>query len=163
MQRLLKNHLYVKAEKCEFHTPSVSFLGYLFEGGQVRTEPHKIRAVADWPIPYSRKDLQRFLRFANVYCRFICNYSQVAAPLTRLTSTKLLLLWSPKAEVAFTTLKNRFTSVSILIQPDPERQFVVEVDASDSGVGAVLSQRSETEGKDAPMRLFFTQTVTSRA
>jgi len=49
LQTLLENHLYVKAEKCEFHTTSVSFLGHIFEGGQVRTDPHKIRAVAEWP------------------------------------------------------------------------------------------------------------------
>ena len=147
----------MKVEKCEFHTPSVSFLGYVFEGGQVRTEPHKIEAVAEWPIPSSRKDLQRFLGFANFYRRFICNYSRVATPLTRLTSTKLPFLWSPEADTTFATLKNRFTSAPILIQPDPERQFVVEVDASDSGVGAEIRNRRQ----DAPMRLLFTQTVTS--
>ena len=64
-----------------------------------------------------------------------------------MTSTKLHFLWSTEAETAFTTLKRQFTSAPILIQPDPNRQFVVEVDASDSGVGAFLSQRSESEGK----------------
>ena len=123
----------------------------------MRTDPHKIEAVAEWPVPISRKDLQRFLGFANFYLWFICNYSQVATPLTQLTSTKLPFLWSPEADTAFATLKNRFTSAPILIQPDPERQFVVEVDASDSGVGAEIRNRRQ----DAPMRLLFTQTVTS--
>ena len=154
LQRLLENRLYVKADKCEFHSPSVSFLGYIFEGGQVRTDPHKIKAVAEWPVPSSRKDLQRFLGVANFYCRFIRNYSQVATPLTHLTSTKLPFQWSPEADAAFATLNNHFTSAPILIQPDPEQQFVVKVDASDSGVRAVLSQRSETEGKMHPCAYF---------
>jgi len=51
LQRLLENRLYVKAEKCEFQQSSVTFLGYIFEGGQVRTDPEKTRAVQDWPTP----------------------------------------------------------------------------------------------------------------
>ena len=150
LQRLLENRLYVKAEKCEFHKSSVSFLGYVFVGEQVRTDPHKIQAVAEWPVPSSRKEVQRSLGFANFYRHFIRNYSQVAAPLTCLTSTKLPFQWSSEAEAAFATLKNRFTSAPILVQPDPDRKFVVEVDGSDSGMGAVLSQRAESEGKMYP-------------
>ena len=113
----------------------------------MRTDPHKIQAVAEWPVPSSREDLKRFMGFANFYRPFICIYSQVAAPLTHLTSIKLSFQWSSEAEAAFVTLKNCFNSVPILVQPDPERQFVVEVDVSDSEVGSVLSQRAESEGK----------------
>lgn len=84
LQRLLENRLFVKAEKCEFHAESVTFLGYVIESGQVKTDPEKIRAVAVWPIPENHKQLQRFLGFANFYLRFIRDFSRVAAPLTRL-------------------------------------------------------------------------------
>lgn len=60
----------------------------------------------------------------------------------------------PAAEKAFCELKKRFTSAPILCRPDPSRKFIVEVDASDGGVGAVLSQRSETNQKLHP-RAFF--------
>lgn len=66
LQRLLENKLFVKAEKCEFHKASVSFLEFILEGGQVRPT-EKIKAVLDWPIPEMRKQLQRFLGFANFY------------------------------------------------------------------------------------------------
>lgn len=62
------------------------------------------------------------------------------APLTRLTSL-MQFLWSPEAETAITKLKQLFTSAPVLIHPDPSQQFVVEVDALDTGVGAVLPQR----------------------
>lgn len=101
-------------------------------------EPAKVRAIIDWPVPDSR----RFLGFANFYRSFICNFSQVAAPLTALTSTKLRFVWSNSAEGAFDQLKKLFTSAPILITPDTSRQFIVEVDASRVGVGVVLSQRS---------------------
>lgn len=70
LQRLLENRLYVKAEKCDFHVSSVSFLGYILESGQLRMDPEKICAVAEWPRPTTRKDLQRFLRIANFYCKY---------------------------------------------------------------------------------------------
>lgn len=147
LQRLLENRFYVKAEKCEFHAPSVTFLGYVLAGGQVKTDPAKIRAVQEWPTPTTRKQLQCFLGFANFYRRFIRNYSQVATPLTTLTSVKRQFSWTSEAEAAFQRLKHLFTSALVLIQPDLSRPFVIEVDASDIGVGAVLSQHTGPRGK----------------
>ncbi len=122
LQRLLENGLYVKAEKCAYHAQSVPFLGYivLFEG--MHMDPDKSQAVVDWPTPDSRKALQRFLCFANFYCRFIRNFSQLAAPLTALTSTKIPFRWSSAAEAAFAKPKGCFDSAPILIAPDPYRQ-----------------------------------------
>ena len=144
LQRLLENKLYVKAEKCEFHTDSIPFLGYIVERGQMRAAPEKIQAVTSWPRPTSRKQLQRFLGFANFYRRFIRNYSQLAAPLTRLTSPAIPFTWNQEAEDAFKLLKGRFSSAPILRHVDSSEQFTVEVDASDSGIGAILSQHSGT-------------------
>ncbi len=113
-------------------------------------DPDKVKAVVDWPSPDSRKALQRFLGFANFYRRFIRNFSQLAMPLTALTSPRTTFRWSDTAEAVFAKLKSRFVSAPILIAPDPSRQFVVEVDASEVGVGAVLSQRSSTDDKMHP-------------
>ena len=67
---------------------------FVVEKGQVRADPAKVQAVTDWPIPSDRKQLQRFLGFANFYHRFIRDYSSVASPLTKLTSVKTPFLWS---------------------------------------------------------------------
>ncbi|KAI4805924.1 hypothetical protein KUCAC02_010517 [Chaenocephalus aceratus] len=154
LQRLLENRLYVKAEKCEFHASSVSFLGFIVDKGQLRTDPAKVQAVTEWPTPSNRKQLQRFLGFANFYRRFIRDYSRVAVPLTKLTSVKLPFEWSPAAEAAFVKLKCLFSTAPVLSHSDPGVQFVVEVDASDSGVGAVLSQRSPADQKLHPCAFF---------
>lgn len=140
--------------RSEFHVSSVSFLGYIIEGGQMKTDPEKIQAVAAWPTPTSVKQLQRFLGFANFYRRFIRDYSRIAAPLTKLTSSAVRFSWTPEAEQAFLELKRRFTSAPVLVQPDSSRQFIVEVDASDTGVGAVLSQRSASDQKLHPCAFF---------
>ena len=113
-------------------------------------DPAKISAVVEWPTPDSRKRVQQFLGFANFYRRFIRGFSAIAAPLHALTSTQVQFHWSPEADAAFRILKHRFTSAPILTLPDPQQQFVVEVDASNEGVGAILSQRSEQDGKVRP-------------
>ena len=146
LQRLLKNHLYVKAPKCEFHVSETSFLGFILGKGQVQMDPSKTKAVQDWPTPKSIKEVQQFLGFANFYRKFIRDFSSVAAPISALTrKTGAPFLWTPEAEKAFKNLKLRFSSAPILVLPDPSLPFVVEVDASNVGVGAVLSQRSNVQ------------------
>ncbi|KAI7799341.1 Pol polyprotein, partial [Triplophysa rosa] len=154
LQRLLENQLFVKAEKCEFHAVTVSFLGHIISPRGINPDPAKIRAVAEWPVPDSRKALQRFLGFANFYRRFIRGFGQIAVPLTALTSTKVSFRWNSQAQVAFDDLKSRFVSAPVLCFPEPEQQFIVEVDASDVGVGAVLSQRSTHDGKVHPCAFY---------
>uniref|UniRef100_A0A3B3HZY6 Gypsy retrotransposon integrase-like protein 1 n=1 Tax=Oryzias latipes TaxID=8090 RepID=A0A3B3HZY6_ORYLA len=154
LQRLSENQLFVKAEKCQFHSSVIPFLGYIFGAGCIRPDPAKIEAVSSWEPPSSRKKLQQFLGFANFYRRFIRNYSAIAAPLTQLTSITRAYVWNDVAQSAFDTLKRLFVSAPILIQPDTTRQFVLEVDASDSGVGAVLSQREEKTDKLKPCAFF---------
>lgn len=141
--RLLENRLFIKAEKCEFHVNMISFLGYIIDRGDLKADPAKVQAVINWPTPPNRSQLQCFLGFANFYRRFIRDFSKVALPLTLLTSPKVPFHWNEPARRAFALLKDRFASAPILVQPDLTQQFVVEVDASDSGVGAVLSQRHD--------------------
>ncbi|CAJ0945808.1 unnamed protein product [Ranitomeya imitator] len=88
------------------------------------------------------KSLQKFLGFANFYRCFICNFSSIAKPLTDLTKKGAdLVNWSSAAVEAFQELKRRFSSAPVLCQPDVSLPFQVEVDASEIGAGAVLSQR----------------------
>ncbi|KAM9838598.1 uncharacterized protein ACBR49_017294 [Aulostomus maculatus] len=132
-RNLLENSLYVEAEKCEFHVSLVSFLGTIVAQGNIQIglmDTAKVSAVTSWPIPENFKQLRRFLGFANFYHCFIHNYSFVADPLTAPTSSKVPFQWSPPAATAFKTLIDQVTSPPILQMPDPERQFVVEVDAS---------------------------------
>ncbi|KAL0182338.1 hypothetical protein M9458_021713, partial [Cirrhinus mrigala] len=116
LHKLRQHHLYLKLEKCEFHKPSVQFLGYI-------------------------------IRFSNFYRRFIKDYSSITAPLTSLLRGKPKhLTWSPAAHKAFQHLKQIFSTAPLLHHPDPELPFTVEVDASTTGVGAVLSQAVGAQG-----------------
>ncbi|CAJ0962166.1 unnamed protein product [Ranitomeya imitator] len=106
-------------------------------------DPVKVQAIYDWTQPTSLKSLQKFLGFANFYRRFIANFSSIAKPLTDLTKKGAdVVNWSSAAVEAFQELKRRFSSAPVLCQPDVSLPFQVEVDASEIGAGAVLSQRS---------------------
>uniref|UniRef100_A0A3B1JLN1 ribonuclease H n=1 Tax=Astyanax mexicanus TaxID=7994 RepID=A0A3B1JLN1_ASTMX len=155
LKRLLQMQLYVKAEKCLFHQSSVSFLGYVLSEEVIKMDSAKVEAVLSWPTPRTVKELQRFLGFANFYRRFIRGFSAVAAPLTSaLKGGGKRITWDEHTEHAFQTLKDRFTSAPILRHPDPEIQFLVEVDASEVGVGAVLSQCQGMPPKLYPCAFF---------
>ncbi len=111
--------------------------------------------VRDWPRPTSAKQVQRFLGFSNFYQRFIRNFSAIAAPLTALTRKNVKgFQWTEEAEKALCKLKDRFTSAPVLTIPDPELPFIVEVDASEVGVGAILSQRVIKDNKVHPCAFF---------
>lgn len=144
----------MKAEKCEFYVTTTSFLGYIISPGEIKTDPVKLTAVQEWPQPTNCKQLQRFLDFTILYHRFMRNFHKVAAPLNALTSTAQPFCWSSAAEEAFQDLKKCFASAPILYQPDPDLQFIMEVDASDTRAGAVLSQHSPLDHKFHPCAIF---------
>jgi hypothetical protein len=92
--------------------------------------------------------------FANFYRRFIIGFSSIRSPLSALILPKVPFHWSNEAQNSSKTLKTRFTTAPILQIPEPDRQFIVEVDASGVGVGAILSQRSSTNQKIHPCAFF---------
>ncbi|KAK3522503.1 hypothetical protein QTP86_016199 [Hemibagrus guttatus] len=160
LARLQRHHLYVKLEKCEFHRSTVTFLGYVISRQGVEMDVGKVRAVTEWPAPATVRELQRFPGFVNFYRRFIRNYSSVASPLMSLRGRPKKLTWTDQAQAAFQQLKSCFIMAPILRHPDPNRPFIVEVDASSSGLGAVLSQRHGEPGKLHPCA-FYSQRLTA--
>ncbi|KAK3505885.1 hypothetical protein QTP70_003699, partial [Hemibagrus guttatus] len=139
-------------------------LVYLYGGTWVEMDAVKVRAVTGWPAPATVRELQRFLSFANFYRRFIHNYSSVAGPLTSLLRGKpMRLAWTDQAQAAFQQLKDCFTTAPILRHPDPDLPFVVEVDASSSGLGAVLSQRHGEPGKLHPCAFYSRKLMAAEA
>jgi len=143
--RLQNNGLAISPEKCIWKAEKVEFLGYVTGRNGISMSQDKVEAVLSWERPTSLKEVQSFLGFANFYRRFIQSYSQVARPLTELTKKKEDRQWSwnPEAEKAFEDLKKRFTTAPILNHFDPSKPVIIETDASDFAIGAVLSQWDE--------------------
>ena len=149
LARLQEHQLAIAPEKCEWHKSRVNFLGYIISAEGVEMDQAKIKAVLEWEAPKTVKEVQSFLGFANFYRRFIEGYSRLTRPLTDLTKKSEKFVWSEECSRAFEGLKKRFTSAPILRHFDPELPCVVECDASDFALGAVLSQ--EVNGRLHPV------------
>ncbi|XP_041434034.1 uncharacterized protein LOC121398794 [Xenopus laevis] len=155
LSRLRQNHLYAKLEKCLFEVSAVPFLGYIISQTGLEMEPTKVQAIQQWAQPLSLKAIQRFLGFANYYRQFILNFSKLVAPITALTKKGVdPSIWSAEAVEAFDLLKEAFISAPVLRHPDSSLPFIVEVDASEIGAGAVLSQQHPVSGKIHPCAFF---------
>ncbi|XP_069599266.1 uncharacterized protein [Ranitomeya imitator] len=139
LERLRQNHLYIKLEKCKFHQTEIQFLGYVMSSRGICMDESKTQAIKNWPVPKNVKEVQRFIGFANFYRHFIRNFSEVVSPITQLTRKRSTFSWTPQAQEAFSHLKSKFTTAPILVHPNPELAFIVEVDASDCAIGAILS------------------------
>jgi hypothetical protein len=140
LQRLRDFGLQVDITKCSFNVTKVKYLGLIISTEGVRMDPEKIRTITEWPPIANVKDVQSFLGFANFYRRFIYNFSKIAAPLTRLTKKDIKWDWNAECQQAFDTLRAAFTSEVVLAHYDPEREIVVETDASDYVSAGILSQ-----------------------
>ncbi|GJP83339.1 hypothetical protein CLOP_g13504 [Closterium sp. NIES-67] len=134
-----QHRLITKGSKCEFLKEELEFLGHIISTEGVHVDPKKIEAVRTWKTPENVKELQQFLGFANYYNRFVPQYAKLAAPLTNLLKKNTPYKWERHQE-AVEQLKQALTSAPVLILPDPERDYVIEADASDQAVGAVLMQ-----------------------
>ena len=137
---LRKAGLKIKPSKCHLLQTSVCYLGHVVSAKGVETDPKKIRCIADWPIPSSLKDLQSFLGLASYYRRSIRNFAHIASPLHALAHKERDWVWTPQCKDAFFELKKVLTSAPVLVLPNFRAKFVLDTDASDDGLGAVLSK-----------------------
>ncbi len=157
---LRKNKLSLKAEKCEFETLEMEYLGVIISEGNIRMDPVKIAGIAAWPMPTKKVQLQSFLGFTNFYRRFIKGYSKVVKPMTQLTGNDSWK-WGKAQQDAFEELKRLLAEEVVLAIPTENGKFRVEADASEGAIGAVLLQ--EQDGKWRPVAfLSKSLTVTER-
>ncbi|MBW0541202.1 hypothetical protein O181_080917 [Austropuccinia psidii MF-1] len=139
LQRLRDNNLFAKASKCVFHSSSVEYLGYVVSSEGFKMDSSKIQQIVNWPQPKNIKALQSFLGFANFYHRFIKNYSKKISALTSLLKKDSPFMFNEEALSPFQILREAFTTAPILSHFNPSLPTIVETDASDYAMGAVLS------------------------
>ncbi|CAH1253110.1 RTL1 [Branchiostoma lanceolatum] len=150
LQRLQDAGLKVKTTKCQLLREKVSFLGHVVSEQGVETEPKKVEAVKTWPIPNNRGELRSFLGFCSYYRRFVRNFSGIAAPLYQLANDREgNFEFGEEEKGVFRQLQRELTTAPVLAFPDFHKRFILDTDASDRGLGAVLSQ--EVNGCEHPI------------
>lgn len=134
--------LTMKAEKCRFGCAHATYLGHVVGQGTRRPSELKMAPIAGFPQPRSKTDIRSFLGLVGYYQRYIPNYSQMASPLTDALrkGAPNNVLWDDTKENSFKNLKEVLVSRPVLRAPDYTKEFVVQCDASDRGMGVVLSQ-----------------------
>ena len=143
LQRLRENKLYAKREKCKFGFNKVKFLGYEVSAYGRKSNEDQVRAVKEWPAPSNRKELEKFLGFANYLRRFVKEFAEVCIPLHKLLRKDTPFTWSTKAQKAFEELKRVITSAPVLMHVQPREPIWIETDASDFALGGVLLQKDK--------------------
>jgi len=138
--RLRAVDLKLKPSKCSLLRAEVSFLGHVVSGEGVSTDPGKIVLVRDWPTPGDVKEVRSFLGLASYYRRFVPTFAEIAAPLHALTAKNKLFEWTSDCDRAFVRLKLALISSPILAMPNDADPFLLDTDACDVSIGAILSQ-----------------------
>ena len=140
LQALRDHQLYAKFSKCDFWLIEVRFLGHIVSASGVSVDLEKVEVVMSWERPKSVFEIRSFLGLAGYYKRFIEDFYELVAPMTRLARKGIKFEWNDLCEKAFQELKRRLTLTPILIVSEHGQRYTVYCDSSRDGLGSVLMQ-----------------------
>jgi len=145
LRRLEGNNLYIKLEKCVWKARKIGFLGVVIGPNGIEMKKEKVEGVLSWPQPKNVKNVIKFLGLTNYYRRFIKDFARVARPMNMLTRKDEKWTWGDNQQKTFKELNQIFTTKSVLAALDLDKEFRVEVDASNYATGGVLSIKCSDE------------------
>ena len=157
LRRFADAGLKLKPRKCQLFKKEVEFLGHVINESGVSTDPGKIDCIKYWPQPSNVKEIRSFLGLCSYYRRFIADYSHLAKPLMRLTEKNKTFDWTDECQHAFDCLKKLLMTTPVLAHPDFTKNFILDTDASDNAIGAVLPQKF---GKTERVVVYASRTLT---
>ena len=139
--RLRAAVLKLKPKKCHLFQEELVCLGHVVSADGIKPDPQKTRAIREMRRPADAKELHSMMGLLGYYRNYVANFAAVASPLLELLHQDKKFWWSCEADDSFNFLKNAIGEDPILSHPNFEYPFVVQTDASDKGLGAVLCQR----------------------
>lgn len=130
----------ISIKKCQFAFAEIRALGRKVSGLDLAVDPHKIAAVADWPRPTNKRQLQSFLGFIDYHRAHIPDLAKILKPLNPLTSSTAIWEWTKEPEDSLQAAKRSLLTPAVLAMPDFSLLFKLYIDACFEGLGAALSQ-----------------------
>ncbi|MGH0125867.1 UNVERIFIED_CONTAM: hypothetical protein FKN15_074287 [Acipenser sinensis] len=151
LQSLREAGLTANLGKCAFGKQETQYLGFLMGNGRVKPIASKVQALVETAIPRTKPQVRSLLGLAGYYRRFIPEYATIVNPLVELTkkTAPKIVRWTGECQGAFDTIKRRLCQAPALISPDFSKEFILQTDASQIGLGAVLSQ--QVDGVEHPI------------
>lgn len=145
-ERLREHGLRVSAEKCQLFRTDFDYLGFRIQGDNILPKQEHLKQVAECPTPKSKKQLQSFLGICGWVREHIDRYSEITTGLTdALVGTRKAFKWTPTMQESFEETKKAVATAAKLTRPDFSKPFVLQTDASQVGMAAVLFQ--EVDGQ----------------
>jgi len=139
---LWANSLFLQPQKCLFEVQEIDFLGLWLTHNGITIDPAKITAIRDWPWnPCNLKKLHSVLEVLGYQHPFIPNFATIAQPLTNLLKKDTPFIWTDDCKQRLDILINIICLEPVLVAPDQDHQFELEVDASQFTLGAILWQQ----------------------
>ena len=140
LDRVAEYGLQLKSTKCNLFRMSVPFLGHIVGRAGLECDPNKLSAVANWIPPTTIKGVREFLGFTGYYRRFVPDYCTVAQPLVHLLGKDCKFEWTTACQDQFKALRALLITAPVLAFPQEDLPYIIDTDASDYGIGGVLSQ-----------------------
>jgi len=135
--------LFLSVDKCSFGMSKLKTLGHVVSHKGIECDKSKLDAIAKLAPPKNKKELMHILGFCQFYKKFILGHSLLVAPMTDLLKD-VPFIWTAECQKSFEELKKRLTSPPILAFPDPNREMILQTDASGVAVGGLLQQRDDS-------------------
>ena len=146
-------NLVINLAKSDFSQAKITYLGFEVGYGKVLPKESNIQAILDFPVPKTRKIIRQFIGLAGYYRKFVLNFSDIVCPLTNLLKKNVNFNWDDSCDISFNKLKSILISHPVLMSPNFSRDFELSIDASDTGIGAMLCQKGDL-GESHPVTFF---------
>jgi hypothetical protein len=168
LELLEKDHFVADPKKCKFLVKEVEFFGNILGNGTRRPAPGKLMAIEKWQLPHTISELRAFLGFTNYYSSYIDMYAEMVACLQEKLKvpreigkkgSKYKLEFNEEERQAFKDIKQRLCTKLILQRVNPDRPFVLRVDASRYAVGGTLEQLVDEDRKPTAQDVLDKKTV----
>ena len=148
--KLREHGLKLKLKKCAFFQEETEYLGYIISKDGVKPDPKKVEVIRKLPEPKTVKEIRGFIGMCSYYRKLVPNFSKIAEPLIQLTKKYARFKWTEECQKAFDFLKDSLTVVPFLAYPDTNKPYVLYTDASNTCIGACLTQKTD-QGEEKPI------------